>query len=233
MRYEIIKRATFLSRPNRFIAYVELDGKEEKVHVKNTGRCKELLVPGATVILADGQNEKRTTQYDLVAVYKEEDKLINMDSQAPNKVVGEWLTQTKRFGEVINIRPEFSYGESRIDFYFETRQSDGGIKKNLMEVKGVTLEKQGMCRFPDAPTARGVKHLLELKKAAEEGFQTYLMFVLQMEAAIGVAPNDVTDPAFGQALRMVTKAGVVPLAYTCHVKENELSIASELPVQMW
>ncbi|MGN0169178.1 MAG: DNA/RNA nuclease SfsA [Lachnospiraceae bacterium] len=235
MRYEITKRATFLSRPNRFIAYVEADGKEEKVHVKNTGRCKELLTPGATVILADGLNEKRATKYDLIAVYKEYDRpekqhrLINMDSQAPNKVVGEWLAKTCEFGEIMTIKPEYTYGNSRIDFYFETRQ-DGRLIRNLMEVKGVTLEQDGVCRFPDAPTLRGVKHMLELQKAVEEGFRTYLMFVIQMDEAKAVAPNDATDKDFGDTFRQVTGAGVIPLAYTCRVTENELLLDKPIPV---
>lgn len=229
MRYEITKRATFLSRPNRFIAYVQLNGRTEKVHVKNTGRCRELLVPGATVILADGMNDKRTTKYDLVAVYKNQGRLINMDSQAPNKVVGEWLQTTEQFGKVLSIKPEYTYGNSRIDFYFETEQ-DGKRIRNLMEVKGVTLEQDGICRFPDAPTVRGVKHMLELQKAAEEGYRTYLMFVIQMEEAKAMAPNDATDRDFGEVFRQVTKEGVIPLAYTCKVTENELTLGTPVPV---
>ncbi|MCR4955779.1 MAG: DNA/RNA nuclease SfsA [Lachnospiraceae bacterium] len=226
MKYTTTKRATFLSRPNRFVAYVSIDGHEEKVHVKNTGRCKELLVPGCDVILAEGQNEKRATKYDLIGVYKN-GQLINMDSQAPNKVVHEFLKETGRFGEITYIKPEYTYENSRIDFYFET--SDG--KKHLMEVKGVTLEREHHCFFPDAPTARGVKHMLELKKAHERGFETYLMFVIQLEGVMDIAPNDETDPLFGSEFRNVTNAGVKALAYDCTVKEDELLLNKEIIVK--
>ena len=213
MKYEEISSAKFMDRPNRFIAHVELNGKTETVHVKNTGRCKELLLPGADVILSHSGNPSRKTAYDLIAVYKEGLGLVNIDSQAPNQVVKEWL-QGQDF---TLVRPEYRYGESRIDFYMEK-----GDKRYLMEVKGCTLEREGIGYFPDAPTERGVKHLHELAKAAAEGYQAYLTFVIQMEGVTRVLPNIETHPAFGEALQAAQEAGVKVVYLPCRVEEDRI-----------
>lgn len=217
MRYDNITIAKFIERPNRFIAYVDIEGKREKVHVKNTGRCKELLLPGVQVGLEESDNPSRSTRYDLVTVYKEGIGWINMDSQAPNKVVLEWLQKQEG---ITYIKPEYTYGESRIDFYFETE--DG--TKALMEVKGVTLEREKIAYFPDAPTERGVKHINELVKAMQQGYKVYIAFVIQMNDIYEVRPNDDTHPQFGQALRSAEEAGLTVLALPCRVTERELEI---------
>jgi sugar fermentation stimulation protein A len=220
MKYEKICKGIFIDRPNRFIAHVLVAGKEETVHVKNTGRCKELLIPGATVILEIAANPNRKTKFDLVAVYKESVGLVNMDSQAPNKVVNEWLrADNKMFKGISGIKPEYTYGKSRIDFYFEYNGN-----KTLMEVKGVTLEKDRICYFPDAPTERGVKHIRELTGAVRAGYQCYLAFVIQMEGVNRVYPNDITHPEFGEALAEAEKQGVKILYLGCSVAEDELNI---------
>ena len=241
MRYEKIVKGIFKDRPNRFIAHVEIDGKIETVHVKNTGRCKELLIPGCTVILEDFRNrsgyENRKTKFDLIAVYKNLDQnhplykkhkslLINMDSQAPNKVVAEWLAlQDYDF-----VKPEFTYGNSRVDFYMEKKnpasknQKVLSFQKFLMEVKGCTLEKNGTGYFPDAPTERGVKHLRELASASKLGIKCFLAFVIQIPEIKNVLPNLETHPEFGQALEEAKKAGVEVLFLQCSVSENELKI---------
>lgn len=215
MKYEETCHAIFLDRPNRFIAHVELNGKTETVHVKNTGRCRELLLPGADVILSHSGNPTRKTAYDLIAVYKEGLGLVNIDSQAPNAVVKEWLL-SQGFDVV---RPEYRYGDSRIDFYME---KDG--RKYLMEVKGCTLEREGIGYFPDAPTERGVKHLHELAKAVSEGYQAYLAFAIQMEGVTKVLPNVDTHPEFGEALEAAEAAGVQVLYLPCRVEEDALYI---------
>lgn len=215
MKYEETCHAKFLDRPNRFIAHVELSGKTETVHVKNTGRCRELLLPGADVILSHSGNPTRKTAYDLIAVYKEGLGLVNIDSQAPNAVVKEWLL-SQGFDVV---RPEYRYGDSRIDFYME---KDG--RKYLMEVKGCTLERDGIGYFPDAPTERGVKHLHELAKAGSEGYQAYLAFAIQMEGVTKVLPNVDTHPEFGEALEAAEAAGVQVLYLPCRVEEDALYI---------
>lgn len=214
MKYKNICRATFLRRPNRFIAIVSIDGAEETVHVKNTGRCKELLLPGVTVILEKADNPDRKTGYDLIAVYKENLGWVNIDSQAPNKVVAEWLEKQG----YTYIRPEYKYGNSRIDFYME------GEEKYLMEVKGCTLEMEGIGYFPDAPTERGVKHLRELAKANKDGYQAMAAFVIQMEGIREVRPNVATHPEFGQALEEAGAAGVKVLFLCCKVTEDTLEI---------
>lgn len=226
MQYEKIIEAVFIDRPNRFIAHVEVDGKVETVHVKNTGRCKELLLPGCTVILEDFRGrqgfENRKTKFDLIAVYKETENgtlLINMDSQAPNKVVAEWLAEQK----YDYIKPEFCFGKSRVDFYME-KESAAGVQKFLMEVKGCTLEKDGTGYFPDAPTERGVKHLHELAVASEQGYSCYLAFVIQIPGVKIVLPNVETHPEFGVALEAAQKAGVEILYLQCDVRENSLKI---------
>ena len=225
MHYPNITAGRFLSRPNRFIAQVEIGGREETCHVKNTGRCRELLVPGAIVYLTASDNPERKTKYDLVAVEKGS-RLINMDSQAPNKVVQEWLEQGGLPG-LTRIQPEYRYDQSRFDFYLEQ-----GSQKAFLEVKGVTLEDRGVVRFPDAPTARGAKHLHELIRASQEGYGAYVFLVIQMENVDHFEPNWKTDPDFGQALLEAQEAGVQILAYDCQVAPASLSIGKKVPVQI-
>lgn len=214
MKYNKIKRAVFIDRPNRFIAHVEVDGKTETVHVKNTGRCKELLLPGVKVILEESDNQDRKTRYDLIAVYKKDFGLINIDSQAPNKVAKEWL-EAQSYSRIV---PEYTYGSSRIDFYMEK-----GDEKYLMEIKGCTLEVDGIGYFPDAPTERGVKHIHELIKAKKEGYHTMLGFVIQMEGIHEVRPNLSTHPEFGEAMEAAKKAGVEIVFIECKVEEDSLT----------
>ena len=215
MKYNKTIHGQFCNRTNRFVAEVMINGKQETVHVKNTGRCKELLLPGTEVVLEISDNPSRKTKYDLICVYKENLGWVNIDSQAPNKVVKEWLAKQ----DYDMIRPEYSIGNSRIDFYME---KDG--QKYLMEVKGCTLEIDGIGYFPDAPTERGVKHLRELQKAAQEGYQCYVVFVIQMEGIHEVRPNVKTHPEFGVALEEARQAGVQVLCLGCTVGENELEI---------
>lgn len=215
MKYGKITEGKFIDRPNRFIAHVEIQGRPETVHVKNTGRCRELLLPGAAVRLEISDNPARKTQYDLVAVYKENIGWINIDSQAPNKVVKEWLE--KQNYDV--IRPEYTYGNSRIDFYMEK-----GEQKYLLEVKGCTLEIDGIGYFPDAPTERGVKHLRELVKAAGEGYICMAVFVIQMQGITEVRPYTVMQPEFGVAWQQAVDAGVQMLFLSCHVARDGLCI---------
>lgn len=224
MRYGTVIPGRFLARPNRFIAQVETAEGIQTVHVKNTGRCRELLVPGAAVYLERGTNPSRKTAYDLIAVEKG-DLLINMDAQAPNKVFAEWAGQGGFLPDVTAVRPEFRYGDSRLDFCLETARGP-----HLVEVKGVTLEDGGAARFPDAPTERGVKHIRELQRAAEAGLDTTLFFVVQFQNAYSVSPNDVTHPAFGEALREAAACGVNVCAYDCLVTPDSLSIRREVPV---
>ncbi len=222
MRYSRTKKGIFLARPNRFIAHVELEGEVVICHVKNTGRCRELLVPGAEVWLEKGQSPGRKTDWDLIAVRKGE-RLINMDAQAPNKVFAEY---TGRFVDgLIAVKPEFTYGESRLDFCLETAE---GL--HMVEVKGVTLEENGHTRFPDAPTERGIKHLRELMRAVAEGHRASAVFIIQMEDVTDFAPNDVTHPAFGAALREAAGAGVEVAAFKCRVTPDSLEIIGRIPV---
>ncbi|MCR5196548.1 MAG: DNA/RNA nuclease SfsA [Pseudobutyrivibrio sp.] len=214
MKYNHIIPAIFISRPNRFIAQVEIDKKEVAVHVKNTGRCKELLVPGRTVYLEKATNPERKTPYDLVSV-EAPVGLVNIDSQAPNAVVKEWLLQ-QDYDVVI---PEYKYGDSRIDFYMEK-----GDDKYLLEVKGCTLIKDGIGYFPDAPTERGVKHIRELIKATHQGYNAMLAFVIQVDGVFEVRPNIETHPEFGVAIEEATYAGVEILNLSCHVTPEELRI---------
>ena len=218
MKYENVTKATFIDRPNRFIANVEIDGQKETVHVKNTGRCKELLIPGCEVWLTAPDSPGRKTKYDLIAVRKDTGVLFNIDSQAPNKVVKEWLSN-KNYDLV---KPEYTYGESRIDFYMER-----GKEKYLMEVKGCTLERGGVGYFPDAPTERGIKHIHELIKAKSEGYHAMLAFVIQMEGVSEVRPNVSTHPEFGIAMESARKAGVEILFLKCHVEPDELIITNQ------
>lgn len=222
MHYHEVKKGVFLARPNRFVAHVKLDGEEVVCHVKNTGRCRELLVPGAEVWLERGQNPARKTAWDLIAVRKGE-RLINMDAQAPNKVFAE---SAHRFVTGLTaVKPEYTYGDSRLDFCLETEQ---GL--HLVEVKGVTLEEAGHTRFPDAPTERGIKHLRELMRAVAEGHRASAVFVIQMEDVIDFAPNDATHPAFGAALREAAAAGVQVAALNCRVTPDSLEIIGSVPV---
>ena len=221
MKYENMVAGRFLSRPNRFIAKVEIDGQEETVHVKNTGRCRELLPFGAEVFCRYDPNPMRKTHYDLITVRKG-DRLINMDSQAPNAAAKEWLL-AGGLGEIQNLKAETFHGDSRFDFSFD---KDG--KRCFLEVKGVTLENDGICAFPDAPTERGAKHLRGLTELAQSGYGAYVLFVIQMADVKYLHPNDVTDPAFGAALRQAASAGVQVLAVDCAVTEDTMKI--RLPV---
>ena len=221
MRYENMVQGTFIARPNRFIAHIEIDGQIEICHVKNTGRCRELLPPGATVWCQKSSNPARKTKYDLIMVQKGH-RLINMDSQAPNHTVKEWLL-AGGLGEISELKAEHTHGDSRFDFSFLL---DG--KRCFLEVKGVTLEHDGVCAFPDAPTERGVKHLKGLTRAAQEGYGAFVLFVIQMADVKYLHPNDATHPAFGEALRHAAENGVTVLAMDCAVTKNETSI--RLPV---
>lgn len=224
MRYGTVIPGRFVDRPNRFVAHVETPEGLQTVHVKNTGRCRELLLPGAVVYLERGTNPNRKTLYDLIAVEKGP-LLINMDAQAPNRVFAEWVRDGGFLPEVAAVRPEFPYGASRLDFCLETPRGP-----HLVEVKGVTLEKSGLARFPDAPTERGVKHIRELQRAAEAGLGATLFFVVQMEHILSVSPNDATHPAFGAALRQAAERGVRVLAYDCAVTPESIVLRRPVPV---
>lgn len=231
MRYQNIQKAVFLSRPNRFIAKVLVDGVEETVHVKNTGRCKELLVPGCTVYLEKSSNPARKTVYDLVTVGKAgadgSCRVINMDSQAPNRLFAEWARAGHFVPGLTLLRPETTWGHSRFDFYWEA-----GERRGFVEVKGCTLEEGGWTYFPDAPTQRGVKHLEELLLAKQEGYEAAVCFVIQMADVRGFSPNDRTHPEFGEALRRAAKAGVEVLAYECNVIPGEVYITTGVPIKL-
>lgn len=227
MQYQNVKKAVFLRRPNRFIAQVMLEGAEETVHVKNTGRCRELLVPGATVYLEDCGRPERKTRYDLIAVEKG-DRLINMDAQAPNQVFAQWAQAGHFVPHLTLLRPETVYGSSRFDFYWESEDS----RRGFVEVKGVTLEEEGVVRFPDAPTIRGVKHLEELVSARQAGYEAAVCFVIQMSHVDYFTPNDRTHPAFGDALRRAAQAGVDILALDCRVTPDSLKIGGPVPIRL-
>ena len=224
MKYANIVKGTFIERPNRFIAICRIDGKEEICHVKNTGRCRELLLNGATVYLEKSSNPNRKTQYDLVAVQKG-DRLINMDSQVVNKVALEFIP--KLFSDIKYIKPEYKYGNSRFDIYVETE-----TEKIFVEVKGVTLENDGVVRFPDAPTERGVKHLNELQKAVTEGYRACVLFVVQMSDVKYFEPNRETHPQFADALKQAKENGVIPLAFICDVTQDAIEITKEIPIKI-
>ena len=224
MRYTNVSRGRFLERPNRFLARVEMEGQEVLCHVKNTGRCRELLNPGAVVYLQKSDNPNRKTGYDLIAVEKGE-MLINMDSQIPNYVAAEWLRKGRLFPEDANIQMERRYGNSRFDIYAEA-----GDRKAFLEVKGVTLEVEGQARFPDATTERGVKHVRELMGCVQDGYEAYLLFVIQMTGIQSFAPNWDTHPAFGSALQEAAQAGVQILAYDCQVRPDEIVLDQPVPV---
>ena len=235
MTYQNLRPAVFLARPNRFIARVELDGREETVHVKNTGRCRELLVPGCTVYLEGSANPRRRTKYDLVAVEKARPGLppllVNMDAQAPNRVFGEWMAAG--LGEALGLpqpallRPETTWGSSRFDFYWELPD-----RRGFVEVKGCTLEDNGRALFPDAPTERGVKHLRELTACRRAGYEAAVCFVIQMAGMTAFSPNDATHPEFGAALREACRAGVLVLAVECAVAPDRLVMTKPIPVEL-
>ena len=252
MKYNQVVPGIFLQRPNRFIAHILINGKEEVCHVKNTGRCRELLIPGCTVYCAVSDNPQRKTKYDLIAVEKcienqivfansgipsqrvkstpeaHSTLLVNMDSQAPNAAVKEWLRSgASPFGKIDFLKPEYKYGNSRFDFYLECNS-----RKIFLEVKGVTLEDNGIVLFPDAPTERGVKHVRELIRCHEEGFETYVLFVVQMEHAQYFTPNRKTHPQFADALCDARDAGVQLLAYTCKVAPDVMNIDKELKISL-
>ena len=226
MRYQEVREGRFLLRPNRFIAHVEVDGRVEVCHVKNTGRCRELLVPGAPVYLEKSTNPARKTRYDLIAVRKG-GLLINMDAQAPNKVFGEWAAAGGFRPDLAALRPEYTWEDSRFDFRLETA---AGV--HFVEVKGVTLEENGEARFPDAPTERGAKHLRGLLRAVEQGYEATACFVIQMKGPRVFRPNDRTDPAFGEALRRAAAGGVQVLAVDCRVEPDLLVIDAPVPVDL-
>lgn len=226
MRYHNIDKAVFLERPNRFVAVVDRSGQRETCHVKNTGRCRELLVPGARVYLEKSDNPARKTKYDLVCV-KKGNTMVNMDSQIPNAAVREWIENGGLFRKLTLVKPETKYGSSRFDLYLE---ADG--KKIFMEVKGVTLEEGGIARFPDAPTMRGIKHIQELVKCVEEGYEAYILFVIQMKGVTAFEPNDRTHREFGEALRFAAERGVHIIAYDCTVTEDSITIDSEIEVRL-
>lgn len=226
MKYQTIVPAEFIERTNRFVAWVNLNNERVKVHVKNTGRCRELLIPGAKVWLAKSDSPNRATAYDLVAVCKN-GHTVNMDSQAPNKVVGEWLLTKELFPDLVCIRPETIYGKSRFDFYVETEK-----EKVFIEVKGVTLEQKGVVRFPDAPSDRAVKHVEELIQAKKEGYRVCVIFVIQMKEVRYFLPNWETHKAFAEALMRAREEGVEIYAYSCDVEPDFLSIRERVPVFM-
>ena len=225
MRYGKMVPGIFRARPNRFIAHIEIDGKLEVCHVKNTGRCRELLPEGAKVWCLDAQTPTRKTRYDLITVRKGE-RLINMDSQAPNAAAKEWLL-AGGLGEIENLKAESKHGDSRFDFSFV---KDG--RQCFLEVKGVTLENDGVCAFPDAPTQRGAKHVNELAELARNGYGAYVLFVIQIEGVKYLHPNDLTDKPFGEALRRAAEAGVEILAYDCKITVDTMEINKKVEVKL-
>lgn len=228
MRYENIVTGIFVDRPNRFIAHVEINGKREVCHVKNTGRCRELLVPGCTVFLQYVNHSARKTAYDVIGVRKASNgRIINMDSQAPNKVVREWLESGGLIEGMTLLKPEKQYGLSRFDFYAEA-----GNRKIFIEVKGVTLEQDGVARFPDAPTQRGIKHMLELQDAVNHGWEAALIFVIQMKGIRFFEPNYDTHPEFGETLKQISQGGVRIIAMDCVVKPDSMVIDQPVEIRV-
>jgi len=223
-QYDDMHKGIFLSRPNRFVAHVEIGGREEICHVKNTGRCRELLVPGATVWCQHHDDPGRKTNWSLITV-KKGDRLINMDSQVPNRLAEEYVRQGGLGFVPELVRAEQTWGNSRFDLYYE-----GKNRRGYVEVKGVTLEENGVVRFPDAPTERGRKHLLELQKAVREGLEAWVLFVVQMSEVSHFEPNRKTDPAFAEALASCQEAGVQIRAVTCQVTPDSLRVEQVLPV---
>ena len=231
MKYQNIVEAKFITRPNRFIAQVEIDGTPTTVHVKNTGRCKELLLPGATVFLEKSDNSARKTLYDLVAVQKGH-RLVNMDSQIPNAVAEEWI-RSGGFKSVVRlVKREVTFGNSRFDLYVEYADEKGEIHKAFVEVKGVTLEDNGVVRFPDAPTERGIKHIKELEKCLDEGFEAYILFVIQMKDVEFFEPDKMIHKDFADALKEAHEKGVNVLAYDCEVTRDSMEIRDPVEVRL-
>lgn len=226
MRYENVTEAVFLRRPNRFIAEVELCGRTETVHVKNTGRCRELLTAGARVWLTESKNPARKTKYDLIAVQKDT-MLVNLDSQIPNSAAAEWIRNGGLFPDLTTLRREVKYGDSRFDLYLEH-----GDSKAFIEVKGVTLEMDGIAKFPDAPTERGVKHVQELIRCLDDGYEAYLLFVIQMQGVHCFEPNWATHPEFAEALQKAHGAGIKLLAYDCDVTPDSIQIRNPVPIRL-
>lgn len=226
MKYENIIKGKFIERPNRFIASIEINGKIEICHVKNTGRCRELLIPNAEVFVEENNNPKRKTKFSLIGVVKDK-RLINMDSQVPNKIVHEWILKGNLFKDITLIKPETTYNKSRFDFYIETKE-----KKVFIEVKGVTLEENNVVRFPDAPTERGVKHIKELCDCLKEGYDAYIIFVIQMKDVLYFEPNEKTHKEFAEALRKAKKDGVNIIAVNCNVKEDSIDIIDYVEVRV-
>jgi sugar fermentation stimulation protein A len=226
MKYDNIRRAKFLSRPNRFIANIEIDGENEICHVKNTGRCKELLIPGADIFVQEFDSKIRKTKYDLISVYKKS-RLINMDSQVPNKVFGEWVKNSSMFENIDLIKTEQKYGNSRFDFYLEADD-----KKIFVEVKGVTLEEDGIVMFPDAPTQRGLKHLNELSLCVDEGYEAYVVFIVQMKNVRYFTPNLKTHKEFADALHKANQKGVNIMALDCYVKEDSITAGDLVEIRL-
>lgn len=226
MKYDNIVKGKFISRPNRFIANVEVNGKVEICHVKNTGRCKELLTSDATVFVQEHNNPKRKTKFSLIGVIKG-NRIINMDSQVPNKVVQEWILKENLFKDLVLIKPEQKYNNSRFDFYVETKE-----RKAFIEVKGVTLENEGVVMFPDAPTERGLKHVKELCQCIEDGYDAYVIFVIQMKDALYFKPNIQTHKEFGDALKDAKKAGVNIVAVDCDVTQDTINISDYVEVKL-
>lgn len=226
MKYKDIKRAKFLSRPNRFIAHIEVEGRPEVCHVKNTGRCHELLIPGADIVIQEVKHPQRKTNYGIIAVYKGQ-RLINIDSQVPNKVFREWLSESLLFQDINLIKAEYRYGSSRLDFYMASES-----RKVLVEVKGVTLEEKGVALFPDAPTERGIKHINHLCQALEECYEAYLFFIIQMKDVLYFTPNHKTHPAFGEALIKARQQGVKILALDCQVEADSIQARRWVDVKL-
>ena len=225
MQYDNIRRGQFVSRPNRFIAHIIVDGREEICHVKNTGRCRELLVPGATIFVREVNNDKRKTKFDLLSVYKGE-RLVNIDSQIPNQVFREWIEGSNYFPGLSYIKPEYTYRNSRLDYYLEA-----GERRIVAEIKGVTLEKEGLALFPDAPTERGIKHINDLCHAITEGYEAYLFFIIQMKDVLYFAPHRETHPAFAEAVAGAVEQGVQLLALDCYVTADSITAGDFVEVR--
>ncbi|NLL19880.1 MAG: DNA/RNA nuclease SfsA [Clostridia bacterium] len=226
MKYQNIKEAKFLSRPNRFIAQIEIDGNMEVCHVKNTGRCRELLIPGADIFVRQADNPNRKTKYDLIGVYKG-DRLVNIDSQVVNQVFHEWVLSSNYFPGISLIKPEYRYKHSRFDFYLETEH-----QKILVEVKGVTLEEGNVAMFPDAPTERGVKHINELVESMGDGYQPYIAFIIQMKDVAYFTPNGKTHREFADALKAAAEKGVKVLALDCIITPDSIVAGDFVPVRL-
>lgn len=226
MIYHNIKKAKFINRPNRFIANVEIDGKNEVCHVKNTGRCKELLTDNSIVFVQEFDSPKRKTKFDMISVYKG-NMLVNIDSQVPNKVFHEWIIKSGFFENITLIKPEYKYKNSRFDFYIETLE-----KKIFIEVKGVTLEESGIALFPDAPTLRGLKHINELISSIDDGYEAYIFFIIQMKGVLYFTPNYITHKDFGDALKLAQKKGVKIVAIDCEVTENSIKTNEFVEVKL-